>query len=143
MKKYTVAFIFDKDLKEVLLIKKKRPAWQAGKFNGPGGRMEEGESSYECVAREIDEECGLVTSPDDWKLFARLSETSKEATVDFYTLQYNGNLDDIKQLTDEAISWHSVRSLPENVIPNVVWLVPLALNGLADEALQPVTIEYK
>lgn len=44
---------------EVLLILKKR-GLGAGKINGPGGRLDDGESPFECAIREVQEEL-LVT----------------------------------------------------------------------------------
>ncbi|MCG8456398.1 MAG: 8-oxo-dGTP diphosphatase [Holophagales bacterium] len=43
------------DAREVLLIRKKR-GLGAGKINGPGGRLEGGESPLECAVREVEEE---------------------------------------------------------------------------------------
>src|SRR5688572_3151742 len=44
---------------EVLLIHKNRPAWQAGKLNLPGGKVEEGETPEQAVIREFMEETGI------------------------------------------------------------------------------------
>lgn len=44
---------------EVLLIRKKR-GLGAGKINGPGGRIDDGETPLECAVREVEEEL-LVT----------------------------------------------------------------------------------
>ncbi len=43
----------------ILLIRKKR-GLGAGKINGPGGRMEDGESPLECAVREVEEEVGVT-----------------------------------------------------------------------------------
>ena len=43
---------------EVLLIRKKR-GLGAGKINGPGGKLEVGESPEECAGRETEEELGV------------------------------------------------------------------------------------
>lgn len=43
----------------VLLILKKRGVG-AGKYNGPGGRMEQGESPLACAIREVQEEIGVT-----------------------------------------------------------------------------------
>ncbi len=39
MKLYVVGFMFTEDEKQVVLIEKKRPEWQAGKLNGVGGKI--------------------------------------------------------------------------------------------------------
>ncbi len=44
---------------EVLLIHKKR-GLGAGKINGPGGRLEPGETALEAAVREVGEELGVV-----------------------------------------------------------------------------------
>lgn len=65
MKKYTVGFIFSDDFKNVLLIKKTKPADQAGLFNGIGGKFEEFDiDAAACVSREVKEETGLDIPPD-------------------------------------------------------------------------------
>ena len=43
---------------QILLIRKKR-GLGAGKINGPGGRIEDGESAIECAVRETEEEVGI------------------------------------------------------------------------------------
>jgi len=44
---------------EILLIRKKR-GLGAGKINGPGGRLEAGETPAECAVREVQEEVGVT-----------------------------------------------------------------------------------
>jgi len=44
---------------EILLIRKKR-GLGAGKINGPGGRLEPGETPYDCAIRETQEELGVT-----------------------------------------------------------------------------------
>jgi 8-oxo-dGTP diphosphatase len=44
---------------QVLLIRKKR-GLGAGKVNGPGGRIEPGETPVECAVREVEEEVGVT-----------------------------------------------------------------------------------
>lgn len=44
---------------QILLIRKKR-GLGAGKVNGPGGRVEAGESPEQCALREVEEELGVI-----------------------------------------------------------------------------------
>ncbi len=59
----TVVFIIDGD--RVLLIRNKRGLGQ-GKINGPGGRLDPGETALACAIREVEEEVG--SSPIDPRL---------------------------------------------------------------------------
>ncbi len=43
----------------VLLVHKNRPAWQAGRYNLPGGKVNEGETPLSAARRELLEETGL------------------------------------------------------------------------------------
>jgi mutator protein MutT len=43
---------------EVLLLKNPRDEWEL-----PGGRLERGETPWDCLAREIAEECGIQAVP--------------------------------------------------------------------------------
>ena len=43
----------------VLIVKKDRPEWQKGRYNLPGGKIEEGEFPEEAAIRELEEEAGL------------------------------------------------------------------------------------
>ncbi len=52
-------FIIDEGRHEVLLIRKKR-GLGAGKINGPGGKIEPGETSCQCAVRETQEELGVT-----------------------------------------------------------------------------------
>ncbi len=54
---------------EILLIRKKR-GLGAGKINGPGGRLEAGETALECAIRETREELGVT--PTDLALAGEL-----------------------------------------------------------------------
>ena len=46
-----------------ILLGRKRRGMGVGKWNGFGGKIEDGETMAECAVRELFEECGLVASP--------------------------------------------------------------------------------
>ena len=67
MQQYVCGFLFSVDRSRVLLIRKNRPAWQAGKLNGVGGKVEPGESIQKAMTREFREEAGLTLAEAQWQ----------------------------------------------------------------------------
>jgi 8-oxo-dGTP diphosphatase len=128
MKKYTVGFIFTPGFEQVLLVHKNRPEWQKGLLNGVGGKIEEGEESVDCMVREVREETKLETQAKDWHFYAKIQNA--ERFVDFYACIYSGNITDAQTTTDEPVAWFPVSALPENVIFNLRWLIPLAIDSV-------------
>lgn len=116
---YVVGLIVDK-FDYVLLIRKNRPEWQAGRLNGIGGRVEEGETPYEAMVRECSEECGLglynwlqlgtVTNNTNYTLYYFIAETS--------------NIIAAKSMTDEEVEIYHLDHLhyPDVIPPTDVFL---------------------
>lgn len=119
---------------------KTHPSWQKGKLNGIGGRIEAGESSDECMVRETQEEIGLTTNAPDWRCFATIE--GEDWSVDFYALRYGGQGAAPQAMTDEPIGWYTTAALPQHCLPNIYWLVPMALDALRDENFKSATITY-
>ena len=120
--RYVVGFMFDETKTRVLLIHKKRPTWQEGKLNGIGGRIEAGETPDDAMRREFNEEVGIDC--DSWKYFCTLSD-EREWQIDFFYAV--GDVYSVETLTDEIPQVFSVNALPSMVIPNLRWLIPMAL----------------
>tara|TARA_Y100000310_G_C20333253_1_gene646252 strand:+ start:181 stop:612 length:432 start_codon:yes stop_codon:yes gene_type:complete len=140
-KKYSLGFIFTPSLDRVLLVHKLRPEWQEGKVNGIGGKREEGEDSADCMVRETTEESGLITQKEDWVLLGEIQQPA--GNVDVYALMYKGDLKDAKSAGDEKIEWFGVSQLPENIMSNLIWLVPFAIDKLKDKVgLNTFSVEY-
>ncbi len=55
---YTVSFLFNRNLSEVLLVQKETTEY-IGRFNGVGGELESGEGEAHGAFREIKEETGV------------------------------------------------------------------------------------
>lgn len=136
----TLGFVFTADLKKVLLIKKSRPHWQVGKINGLGGKCEGEESVEDCISREVSEEANLKIPPKKWKKIATLSW--QEWNVTILTAIWSGSLKEAESLTDEQVSWCKVAQLPQNVMSNLTWLIPLSIDKLTTPELATVEVHY-
>lgn len=136
----TLAFIYTPDFSEVLLITKHKPVFHKGLLNGLGGKCKTGETPIACVQREIKEESNLDIAESKWKSLGLLSWTEWEVTV--FAAVYSGAKTDVKSLTEDAVSWYPVTQLPVNIISNLSWLVPLAVDVLTQKTPPTITVEY-
>ena len=121
--RYVVGFMFNPTEDAVLLIRKTHPNWQKGKLNGVGGRIDEGESALDAMRREFLEEVGFEHM--NWQQFCVLGDARNWQIHFFWTL---GPIGKAIALTDESPEIHGAWSLPLDTIPNLKWLIPMALS---------------
>lgn len=131
MKPYVVGFLFNRTMSHVVLIKKNKPKWQAGLLNGVGGKVEAGESALQAMIREFHEEAGMVV--ENWQFFLELKQTEQPDAWDVFF--FRAIMYDEKALlsnTSEPVDWYPIvgGSIQGTaVVPNLHWLVPLAMDG--------------
>lgn len=123
--RYCVGFLFDIHCQKVVLIRKVRPAWQRGKLNGVGGHIEENETPAAAMRREFMEEAGRDEM--QWTRFCVLSGDNYELHC-FYCVS-DPRYANTPKGSEETIEVHPINPLPKDVIPNLHWLIPLALSG--------------
>ncbi len=134
MTEYVAGFMFSMDKKKVALILKNRPQWQKGRNNGIGGHMEPGETPYEAMVREFEEETGVRHV--HWKHYCSL--IGPWGAVHFH--KATGSLDRLRNMTDECICVHEVKYLHRaHVVPNLHWLIPMALS----DDVWSATVQWK
>lgn len=125
MKKWVLGFFFCGS--RVLLIEKKRPDWMAGKLNGIGGKIEEGEHPLPAMMREFKEETGIETTAEGWRHFGMMNFDG--GMVHCYTRREDGFTGFAQSLTDEQVNWYNTFDLHEEpIIPNLKWLIPMAMD---------------
>jgi 8-oxo-dGTP diphosphatase len=97
---------------EVLLIRKKTGLGQ-GKINGPGGKLEPGETAVEAAVREIREELHLEVDPADCEAMGILRFQFVDGlalhVVVFRTFRYGGTPTETREA---APLWFSFDELP-------------------------------
>jgi 8-oxo-dGTP diphosphatase len=130
LKKYVTGFLFSEYSSHMVLIKKINPQWQRGLFNGVGGKVEVNESSISAMVREFFEETGVATKQEDWTLFANVFRANCY-DVDMY-FAHSDLAFSAQTIEAEEIHILKVSELPQNIIPNLQWLIPLALDTQAD-----------
>lgn len=140
MHKYTLGFIFSPSLNHVLLIKKKNPPWQRGKFNGVGGSVEKGETALNCMMREAKEESDLYIEKEKWRHVGRL--TSFNWVVEIFVCRYKGKMSDSKSLEEEQIKWMSIQNLPQRSVDHIQWLIPLVRDIIKNDQIKFFSVKY-
>jgi 8-oxo-dGTP diphosphatase len=135
MTSYVVGLVHDGD--RVVLVKKNKPEWQAGKLNGVGGKVELGESYQEAMTREFEEETGVRI--DNWDYVLTLF--AGEHDIAFYGRQvFPETIALARTVEEEEIIVRPYRTLqPWEIIPNLEWIIPLAISN----AYQPFEVWEK
>jgi 8-oxo-dGTP diphosphatase len=120
---YVLALLFTADAREVVLVRKTRPAWQAGRVNALGGKLHKGEGPLDAARREVREEAGVDVQR--WEEFLVWRDPE-------YRLRAVRAFDDVARLArtteDQEVLLANVSGLPLNVIDNLRWIIPLALD---------------
>lgn len=130
MKKYVTGFLFSKDCASVVLIKKINPQWQRGLLNGVGGKIEKDERSCDAMSREFEEETGVVISSDAWRCYVKIHRPECYDLDVYYA--HSDLAFTARTIEKETVQVLKVSELPKNIVPNLSWLIPMALDKQAD-----------
>lgn len=134
MIRYVCGFCFSPNKGLVALIEKHKPKWQKGKWNGIGGKIEDGELPEEAMAREFKEEAGVYFPPKRWIEIVTLRGDDGEITF-FYL--FDIKIMQVKTMEKERVMVHDPMNLPKKIIFNLHWLIPLAMD---DDVRKPLGI---
>lgn len=102
--------MFVKQEGKVLLIRKKR-GFGKGKINGPGGKLDEGETPLQAAVRETEEELGITPLDPEYRgsLAFEFTDGMRMFVSVFMATQYSG--EEIE--TEEAAPlWFEVEKIP-------------------------------
>ena len=128
--RFVDGLLFDYDLKNVVLIRKTKPSWQAGKLNCVGGKIEPGETPHDAVVREFEEETGLVVPY--WRPFLDLGLTRDDGELYcFYAVTSPQDMSTVTSKTEEKVGIYAIDDIMRHrtdMIPNLRWLIQMALS---------------
>jgi 8-oxo-dGTP diphosphatase len=149
VERYVLGFCFSPTLRMVVLVRKVFPPWQAGRLNGLGGHVEEGEEPAAAVAREFREESGYDVVLE-WRNFGRLRGPGREVYL-FCSRFSPGLAMSFKHDGREGeVEPHFVNVVlgegnPEGSrpLPDLRYLIPMALNFLRGEVESFLDVEER
>ncbi len=120
---YVLALLFTPDRGQVVLMRKTRPAWQAGRVNALGGKLLPGESALDAARREVREEAGVDVAA--WEEFL----VWEDAQYRMHAVRaFDAAALDAHTAEDQEVFRADCAALPPELIDNLRWLVPLALD---------------
>lgn len=127
MIRYVLGFAFDVNGR-LALIKKNKPKWQEGKWNGIGGKLEATDhSTAHAMSREFAEETSVQIPHDQWR---KVGEMIKEDwIVDVFTVKHE-DVQLVRTVTDEEVRLVTCRWFERNqnlAIENVGTLIQACL----------------
>jgi 8-oxo-dGTP diphosphatase len=120
---FVLALLYSIDGRQVVLMRRTRPAWQAGRVNALGGGIIDGESPESAARREVREECGVDAA--EWSEVLVWEDAEYRMHV---MRALSSRASEARTLEDQEVFLADVDALPANVIDNLRWLVPLALD---------------
>lgn len=146
VREYVAGFAFSSGQSYVALVRKQKPEWQKGLLNGVGGKVEHDELPLEAMYREFKEECTLPVRR--WEHFATVEGGGDQPwRVYFY---WTHIVDDrFRPATNYGKEAEHVEVFPIkwlgggkfSTIPNLAWLIPLAVAHMHGHATVTVREE--
>jgi len=134
---YVLGLVFSKSRGKILLIEKKRPKWQAGRWNGIGGKIEQNESPIGAMQREALEETGHSFLYKHVITFVCPGGTV--FVFEAITCATNADYIPFEQVEDGRLEVFDLDNLPTNMMGNLRWIIPLSLASV----YHPILIQQK
>ena len=125
MVNFTMGIVFSPDLKDMYLLRKDHPDWQAGLLNGVGGKLQDGENYASAMARESQEEASYA---GDWNHLGSMRGNNDVGAFQcdvFYSVM-GAEAKEPKTTEAEKIEKHPVADLV-TLIPEMVPHLPMLI----------------
>lgn len=125
IKKYVAGFLFNENETHLALVKKQKgPVCIIGKLNAIGGKVEPKETPLVAMRREFEEETGVKI--DDWRKFCKLGNGS--TWVVYFYCAFDNSAFQVKTKEAEPVDLYRHAEVMDRVVPNLRWLIPMALD---------------
>lgn len=101
----TLCYVRDDDRTLMLHRVKKANDMHAGKWNGLGGKLEEGESPEECAIREVAEESGLTVTDPVFRGFISFPNFDGENDWQVFIFRFDNHKGELIESHEGHLAW--------------------------------------
>jgi 8-oxo-dGTP diphosphatase len=124
---------------DVLLLRRFNTGYEDGNYSLPAGHLDGSEPVSAAMIREAEEEAGVIISRDDLRVVHVMHRnvadpgSGPEERVDFFLAagRWQGTPKIMEPDKCDEVGWHSMTSLPGNVIPYVLSAVQCFRRGVS------------
>jgi 8-oxo-dGTP diphosphatase len=123
--------IITRDGKVLLGLKQGNPEIGEGTLNGPGGKLEPGETILECLVRETEEEVGVRVNPERAEKVAVITFHAGDVpTFEVHIYRAGDFLGEPRETESMVPGWYDIESLPlERMLESDKMWFPQAIRG--------------
>lgn len=117
---------------KVLLLRRYQTGFADGYYSLVAGHLDEHETASQGIAREANEEAGLVINPRDLDLvhtMHHLSNGSERIALFFTVRNWIGEPKNTEPEKCDDMNWFSIQDMPDNTVPYVKTAIDNYLQG--------------
>lgn len=130
---YLAAYlIFRNDEGKVAFVLRENTSWMNDYYGLPSGKVEDHENVIAGAVREAKEETGVTVQANDLRHVLTLHRQDKDADwidITFEVTAWEGELQNAEPHMHSELVWLDPKSLPDNVIPNVRYILEQVAAG--------------